>query len=297
MQSKLSQNKSNMNIDTTNLDANGKVVLDHIYNQETPLHFYNALSEFDYSIPEQALPIFEKLISFLKTVRNKDKIKLIDLGSSYGVNGVLLKSSISLEDLFNHYKNPKLRSFSADDLLAHDKNWYETENNSITVIGADISEKALDYAIETNFIDQKLSGNFEKRPLKDSEKKSIENTDLIISTGCIGYVGHKTINELLKPLGANLPIMAHFVLRTISFNEIDHLTSEKGYKTYKSKKTFHQRNFASREEKRSTLDRLSEMSINPTGLETEGSYYANLYLSLPSGIEFSSLPEGIKSLF
>ena len=83
----------------------------------------------------------------------------------------------------------------------------------------------------------------------------------------------------------------------VSFDDIDRATSALGYKTYKSKKTFHQRNFASREEKLSTLDRLNEMSINPTGLETEGSYYANLYLSLPSDIEFSSLPEGIKSLF
>ena len=164
-----------MNIDTTNLDANGKVVLDHIYNQETPLHFYNALSEFDYNIPEQALPIFEKLISFLKTTRNKDKIKLIDLGSSYGVNGILLKSSISLDELFNHYKNPKLRTFTADDLLKYDKNWYETENKSITIVGADISDKALDYAVETNFIDKKLSGNFEKRPLKGSKKNSCKH--------------------------------------------------------------------------------------------------------------------------
>ncbi len=286
-----------MNFDTTKLDATGKVVLDHIYDQETPLHFYNALSELDYSIPAEANPVFEKLISFLQKNKANKEIKLIDLGSSYGVNSALLKSKKSLNDLLERYKVRELKNSTSNELIKKDKSWYQVEKNSITIIGADVSERALDYALKTNLINNKLCGNFEERTLTETETQIIENTDLIISTGCIGYVGYQTIKELLNSLTPKQPIMAHFVLRTISFEKIEQEISKNGYKTYKSKMPFRQRSFASKEEKTSTLERLIEMGLNPENYEAEGSYYAHLYISLPSGIEFTSLPEGIKSYF
>ncbi len=286
-----------MNFDTTKLDATGKVVLDHIYDQETPLHFYNALSKFEYNIPSEANPVFEKLISFIQKMKSDEKLKLIDLGCSYGVNGALLKSKRSLNDLLNRYKTDELRNSSSNELIEKDKSWYKIQNELITIVGADVSELALNYALKTNLIDNKLCGNFEKRSITDTETKVIEKSDLIISTGCIGYVGHQTIIELLNSLAPKQPIMAHFVLRTISFKKIEQEILKVGYKTYKSKMAFRQRDFASKEEKASTLKRLKEMNLKPENYETEGSYYAHLYISLPSGIEFSSLPEGIKSYY
>ncbi len=286
-----------MNFDTTKLDATGKVVLDHIYDQETPLHFYNALSELDYSIPAEANPVFVKLISFIQKLKNDQTIKLIDLGSSYGVNGALLKTNKSLDDLLKRYKAPELKNSTSNELIKKDKNWYEIENNSIIMVGADVSKHALDYALKTNLINKKLCGNLEQRTLTENETQAIENTDLIISTGCIGYVSHQTIKELLNSLKPKQPIMAHFVLRTISFEKIEQEISKNGYKTYKSKIPFRQRQFASKEEQASTLSRLKEMELNSEHYEAEGNYYAHLYISLPSGIEFTSLPEGIKSYF
>ncbi len=286
-----------MNFDTTKLDATGKVVLDHIYDQETPLHFYNALSHLDYSIPHQANPIFEKIISFIKTQRSKEIIKLIDLGCSYGVNGALLKSPKTLADLLCRYEAAELKKSSSQELIEKDKIWLDANKKSINIIGADVSEPALNYALKTNLINNKLCGNFEERSLTEDETKIIQDVDLIISTGCIGYVSHKTIGEFLSSLSPKAPLMAHFVLRTICYNNIEQELDRVGYKTVKSKLPFRQRGFASKEEKESTLERLKEMSIDPKGLEDKGSYYAHLYLSIPSEIEFSSLPEDILSYF
>lgn len=286
-----------MNFDTTKLDATGKVILDHIYDQETPLHFYNALYQLDYSIPDQANPIFEKIISFIKKHRSTKTVKLIDLGCSYGVNGALLKSTKSLANLLCRYQSAELKNLSSKELTGRDKTWLNANKKNINIVGADVSAPALNYALQTNLINNKLCGNFEERSLSEDEAKIIQDVDLIISTGCIGYVSHQTIGELLNSLTPKAPIMAHFVLRTICYKNIEQELDQVGYKTYKSKAPFKQRSFASKEEKESTLERLREMSIDPKNLEDKGSYYAHLYLSIPSEIEFSSLPEDILSYF
>lgn len=286
-----------LNKELIELDATGKVILDHIYDQETPLNFYNVLFELDYCIPELAQPIFSNLISYIKTHTNNDTTKIIDLGCSYGVNGALLKSGKNIQDLFDRYQKTKLKNKSSKDIILLDKNWYEGLSKTIEIIGVDISKPALNYATETRLIDGALLGNYENRELSEAETDVIENTDLIISTGCIGYVGHKTISTILKAIKTKQPIMAHFVLRTFYFDEIMNLISRRGYKTHKSKISFCQRRFASKDEKSSTLNRLSEMSVDTEGFEDNGWYYADLYLSLPPGYEFSSLPEGIQKHF
>lgn len=286
-----------LNKELTDLDATGKVILDHIYDQKTPVHFYNLLSKLDYCIPELAKPIFSQLISFIKSQTKHDTIKVIDLGCSYGVNGALLKSGKNFQDLFERYQNNELKNKSSDDIILLDKNWYDGLTKATKIIGVDISRPALNYATETQLIDGKLLGNFENRDLSEAESAVVENTDLIISTGCIGYVGHKTISTILKAITTKQPLMAHFVLRTFAFDEIMNLLGHHGYQTHKSKAPFRQRRFATKAEKLSTLKRLSEMDVDVEGFEDDGWYYADLFLSLPPGCDFSSLPEGMQNIF
>ena len=79
-------------IDPVDLDETGKVVLDAIYHQSTPIQFYQGVAGLDYIIPQLAHPVFEDLINSIKHRENK-RVKLVDLGCSYGVNGALLKTA------------------------------------------------------------------------------------------------------------------------------------------------------------------------------------------------------------
>lgn len=298
MKRQVAYNQSTMNLDPTRLDATGKVVLDQIYDQKTPLHFYNALAVYEYTIPQLAKPVFDQLVGYLNANGNStNPIKIIDLGCSYGVNGALLQAGKSLEDLFERYRDNRLHGYSSTEIILKDKSWFADIGNRIEMIGVDISEPALNYAAKTGLIDGKLQGNFEERGLRPGEAAMIKGTDLIISTGCIGYVGHKTITALLDALAGGKPLMAHFVLRTISFDEISEGLAEKGYRIKKSGKSFRQRRFASEAERESTLKRLHEMEIETKGLEAEGWYYADLFIALPKGHNWSDLPEGIRRYF
>jgi hypothetical protein len=77
--------------------------------------------------------------------------------------------------------------------------------------------------------------------------------------------------------------MAHFVLRMFPFDEIGTMLEDFGYVTEKvENQTFVQRRFASDEEREHVLQRLSELGIDASGLEAEGWYHAEAFISRPA---------------
>jgi dTDP-4-amino-4,6-dideoxygalactose transaminase len=110
-------------------------------------------------------------------------------------------------------------------------------------------------------------------------------------------VSEKTIARLLEAAGPDVPVMAHYVLRTFSFEKIAEIAAGCGLKTLKGIKPIRQRRFASSEEYESALARLKTMGVDPSGFESEGWYYADLYLSLPEARLAQSLPAQLQNLF
>jgi hypothetical protein len=59
--------------------------------------------------------------------------------------------------------------------------------------------------------------------------------------------------------------------------------AELGYETASIPGVFRQRRFASEEEQAQILDTLSAAGVDPSGLESDGWLYAQLYVSRPRG--------------
>ena len=77
--------------------------------------------------------------------------------------------------------------------------------------------------------------------------------------------------------------MAHFVLRMFPFDEIGTMLEDFGYVTEKvENQTFVQRRFASEDEREHVLQRLSELGIDASGLEADGWYHAEAFISRPA---------------
>lgn len=283
-------------IDPVDLDETGKVVLDAIYHQSTPIQFYQGVAGLDYIIPQLAHPVFEDLINSIKHRENK-RVKLVDLGCSYGVNGALLKKLKRLVDFYKRFQDPELSDLSHSELIRRDRGWYGHDRVDVEIVGVDVSSPALDYAMACGLIDARIDGNFENRTPRAVERSLLAGADLMISTGAIGYISEKTIGALLNALAPNLPIMAHFVLRTFTYDEIAEVASPFGYKSYKAQEHYRQRRFASKDEQQSALARLDRMGVQTRGFEAEGWYYADLYLSLPEGVDMQSLPNSLVRLF
>jgi carnitine O-acetyltransferase len=297
-------------------DATGKVSLGHVYDQPDPRAYFSTLHALDYRLPQLAKPYFSKIIDECQESRPDRPLRVLDVGCSYGVNAALLKFDVAMEDLYERYAgeigqaaggpagseqdrdresggsrtstatattglaaDPRTRAT----LVASDRELAMARDGvtDIEVIGLDVSGPALDYALDTGFLDDGLHADLESRELTEPERARLSNVDLVISTGCLGYVTGRTLTRIVRAAGPNLPWMAHFTLRMFPFDPIEETLAEFGYQTVAVDRLFEQRRFASSQERDQVLATLAKVGVDPSGVEAEGWLYAQLFISRP----------------
>ncbi|WP_037312894.1 class I SAM-dependent methyltransferase [Amycolatopsis orientalis] len=261
-------------------DSTGKISFDHIYTEPDPRAFFGTLRRLDYAIPQQAKAYFAQLIDEYRADQDVKKPTVLDLGCSYGVNAALHRCDTSMERLYDHYANGE--SLSRDDLIAHDRRMAERLDggDGVRFIGLDTSAPALDYALSAGFIDEAIHADLESGDPTEEQRALLAEVDIVISTGCVGYVTEKTLVRIARE---SRPWMAHFVLRMFSYEPVAASLAELGYETAGIDGVFRQRKFASEEERTQILDNLSVAGVDPRGLEADGRLYARLYVSRPNG--------------
>jgi len=243
------------------------------------------LQKLDYAIPGVAKPIFQKLIRHLQKYRD-NTVHVLDLGCSYGVNAALLKHDLSMDKLYEHWGQDALVEATSEEVVTHDQRFLDNlgEHEDISVIGLDQADCAITYAKESGLLDKGIAANLETDPLPARAEKDLAPIDLVISTGCVGYMTEKSFESLLPAVTqGQSPWIANFVVRMFPFDSIEETLNDWGYVTEKLEgQTFDQRHFASPEEQEQVIDQLSAQGIDPSGKETEGHLLAEFYLSRPA---------------
>ena len=270
----------------------GKASMDHIYDKPDPRAYFRELGGLDYILPGAAKYFVQELVSHLQESREQT-IDILDVGCSYGVNAALLKHDMSMTDLYAHWGQKHLEDASSEEVLAYDRRFFsDTEQqDDIRVLGLDAAENAVSYAEEAGLLDEGLVLDLESEPLPAESAADLQSVDLVISTGCVGYVTETTFRRLLPAvLQDEPPWFANFALRTFPFGKIVRTFAESGYVTEKLEGcTFKQRRFASSEEQTAFVDRLENIGLDTSGREAEGYSHAEFYLSRPE-LEAESIP-------
>jgi hypothetical protein len=274
-----------------------KVNMDGIYDQQDPRAYFRELRKLDYDIPGAAKPIIQQLIGHLQT-ETDEPVHVLDVGSSYGVNAALIKYDMSMSELYAHWGQKVLQNASVEDVIENDRRYFDTLDvaENLEVTGLDVAENAVTFGAEVGLLDESIAINLENQALPQSSKRDLASVDLVMSTGCVGYVTEKTFERLLPAVSqGRQPWFANFVLRLFPFDPIAESLADRGYVTEKLEgQTFVQRNFASLDEKEQVLGQLHDRDIDTAGNEDEGHYLAEFYLSRPAN-EAAGTP--ISSLF
>lgn len=265
------------------LDETGKIILDDIYDKPDPRAYFSKLRALEYTIPERAKPLFQRVIEAYRSCRDTVPVKAIDLGCSYGVNAALLKCDLSMDDLYRRYAGSQARTFARDELLARDQDYYGAQigDDHLEIIGIDAAARAVGYACEATLLDQGITANLEEDVLEPRTGSCLADSDLVISTGCIGYVTDRSLDQIHDACAQRRPWMAHFALRMFPYDPFVETLAQRGYVTETLPATFPQRRFASPEEREHVLDRLNEHGVDPHGKEDEGWLHASFFLSRP----------------
>ncbi|WP_236795080.1 class I SAM-dependent methyltransferase [Amycolatopsis sp. GM8] len=264
------------------LDSTGKISFDHIYAEPDPRAFFDTLGGVGYHIPQLAKPYFTKLIEEYRAERGVAEPTVLDVGCSYGVNAVLQRCDATMDELYDYYTGEDALALDHDSLVAADRKWVRSHagTEEIRFIGLDNSGPALAYAKSAGFVDEIIHADLEQDDPTPEQQDLLSDVDLVISTGCIGYVTDRTIARVATE---SRPWMAHFVLRMFSYEPVAETLAEQGYETAGVDGVFRQRRFASDEERTQILDKLASAGVDPDGLESDGWLYAQLYISRPAG--------------
>ncbi|MFF3223833.1 class I SAM-dependent methyltransferase [Nocardia suismassiliense] len=262
------------------LHTTGKASFDDIYDRPDPRDYYARMSDLDYRIPELAKPVFQQQIRELRASARVATPTVLDLGCSYGVNAALLRFDTTMRELAEHYRT------AAGDratLIARDRATLGTRTGltDVRFLGMDASAPALAYAQESGLLHDTVHADLESGEPTDEQREVLATADLIISTGCVGYVTEKTLARVATAHPRRRPWMAHFVLRMFDFAPIAAELAALGYRTEQAPGLFQQRRFASATEQTQVLNTLSAKGIDTTDRETDGWLYAGLYLSRP----------------
>jgi SAM-dependent methyltransferase len=260
-------------------DDTGKVSFDHIYTEPDPRAYFRTLRRLDYRIPELAKPHFRALIDEYRAASGVATPQVVDIGSSYGINAALLRCDATMTELYERYGEGAPET--TDELLARDRDLVAARSGArARFVGLDVSQPALDYGSKAGFLDDAVFADLESNEPTQDQRAQLAGTNLVISTGCLGYVGVPTISRVVQSAD-RAPWMAHFVLRMFPFDPIADALAEFGYRTVRADGLFRQRRFASAEEREQVLDTLAGVGVDPSDAEADGWFYAQLFLCRP----------------
>jgi hypothetical protein len=273
------------------LDDSGKIDLNGIYDQPDPRDYYETLTNLGYCIPDEAAPVFRSVVAGERAARAIDRLTVVDVGCSYGVNAAILKQGRSMAELYSAYGSRQAGMLSRRELIARDRGRPHSEGGDagLTFIGLDVAARAVGYACQAGILDSAIATNLEGHPPTADEADILAPSDLVISTGAIGYVGAPTFDHILDAC-KRPPWLALFALRMFPVDAIAEALTRRGYAVFKlAGRTFKQRRFAGRTESKEVLANLGSLGIDPTGLEAEGWYHAEFFFARPES-ESAPLP-------
>jgi SAM-dependent methyltransferase len=262
------------------LHTTGKASFDDIYDRPDPRAYYARMSDLDYRIPELAKPFFQQQIREFRASARVAVPTVLDIGCSYGVNAALLRFDTTIGELAEHYA---VAHIDRAGLIRRDlaRVAARAVADDVRFLGMDASRPALDYAREAGLLHDVVHADLESGEPTDEQRALLATADLVVSTGCIGYVTEKTLTRVATAHPRRRPWMAHFVLRMFDFAPIEAELAALGYRTEQAPGLYEQRRFASPAEQAQVLNTLSVNGIDTTGREDRGWLYANLYVSRP----------------
>lgn len=278
--------EGNVVISETTHTQPGKASFDDVYDQPDPRPYYRTLRDIDYVLPGLAQPVFGALLAERREQQGAEDLVVADICCSYGVNAALMNHDVDLEDLFEHYSDPRLDGCTRDEILDADAQFYGERrvDAAAEVIGIDIAGQAVSYGVDAGLLAHGVDTNLEEESLGRDLRPVVADTDVVTITGGVGYVTHRTFSQILGAVETERkPWVVAFALRWVDYEPVADVLADAGLETEQVEgAVFRQRRFSDAAEREYALRELQERGIDPTDVEDTGWFHANLFVSRPS---------------
>lgn len=265
-----------------------------IYDQPDPRAYYRTLVPLDYQIPQQALPVLNRVID--ASADDQGPRPALDVCSSYGINGALLRHDVTLNELAANYVSlgdelsPEQVAASDRALLAG-----RTRETPRAVYGLDAAPNAIAYAKNAGLVDDGWAVDLENGTAPQSLREALAGVRLIVCTGGVGYVTARTFDALAGLVADPADLwLAVFVLRVFDYSDIAAALAEHGLVTERLEgRTFKQRRFADATEQQAAIDDVRDRGLDPAGKEADGWFHADCFITRPAAAAASTPLEAL----
>ncbi|ANT54910.1 hypothetical protein [Mesorhizobium amorphae] len=254
------------------------------YNRKWPHAYFRAHLALDYMLPDRAKAVFERIFADYRRVRNKARLKIIDIGCSYGVNAALLRTDLDLDDLYAAYLGSR-GSLSGRHEIEH-RAFFRNRGlrDDIQFVGVDPSFRAVRYARDQGLLEAGIPANLETRNLTFKERCAMADADIVISTGCVGYATERTFARVYDATAASRPWVVAFAMHPFRYDDIAAALRGFALETRLIDRfRQRQRRFSTTMERQGILTAMTEIGIEGRLERTTGYVYASCYISAPPG--------------
>jgi SAM-dependent methyltransferase len=259
-----------------------KANFNDIYVMDDPRAYFSVLGSLDYMIPDIAEPVIRQILE-ARIARYRRKPRVLDVGCSYGINAAVHRFPLSFATLRRRYARREMAALASTELASLDRNYYAAwpDTGLANFVGLDVAAPAVAYARRVGLIEESVVADLEQEELSDEAAEIVSGVDVVISTGCVGYIGEPTFRKLLDASSGS-PWVVSFVLRMFPYDAIADALGEYGLVTERfASAVFAQRRFRDVEELQASLTTLEALGVDSQGFESEGLFHAELFVSRP----------------
>jgi hypothetical protein len=261
-----------------------KANFDGIYSMEDPREYFSVLGALDYMIPDVAAPVIRQLLEARARRYPARESRVLDVGSSYGINAALHRFPLTFAVLRRRYTRHEVAALTSEELCRLDRNYYASwpDVGIGRFVGLDVSAPAIEYAHRVGLIEHGIAANLEVSSLVPGDAAALANVGVILSTGSVGYVTEKTYETILDALPTPAPWIISFVLRMFPYDSFAAAFADHGLVTERlASAVFVQRRFRDLAEFEQSLAQLAARGVDTSAFESDGLLSAELYVSRP----------------
>lgn len=261
-----------------------KASFDDVYTASTPHGYLKNMTAVDYRMADLMNPFVSAVVDASATTDGP--VKVLDVGCSYGISGALLKTNCAYEDLADFYRHEASPEFSA--CVTETRRWlgFRSQREGVEVVGFDSSEPAINFATASNMLDAGIARNLEahESQLASAERSLVQQCDVLLSTGAIGYVTDRTVGPILEEFGhcghgALGPVAIISVLELFDPESIARSFTEHGFRFGPLSVRLPQRRFVDEAERRSVIGALQQRGLPAAAQESEKTMFAKLWIA------------------
>ena len=260
-----------------------------IYTQDSPHAYLNEMQRLQYRIADLTKPLYLSMAEHLFNKLGRP-LNILDIGSSYGINSALMRYDLTMSQLGEFFlKGDKPTKDQTRQFFEN-----HTTNDTLNFYQIDISKQALQFSEDTGLCKKGMDVNLET--CHADSLKGLPEFDMVIATGCIGYIGYKAFSNLLELMkrrkssstqhGTQNVTFAFSALRIFDMKKIQKTFDDHDYTLVKVDiKPIRQRQFSDADERLQILSLLQSKGIDTKLYEDDGYLYADFYVANPKILE------------